>query len=350
MSPTTQPPTTQPPGRRPGAPAAPPGPALTAVQAVLSEHLPPGPVRLTVVATSRDENPKAVVMATPAGQPGPTLAVKVAMTGGASYSVRAEAAALERLAGLDPGRVGGTVPRCLALHDTSSGTLLVTTVSPGRPLSVQYHRWRHTGRRRLVEADFRVADVWLSRLHGLAVPAAPEPPYADAIAARWPGDEVGEAAAAACRSARERLGSLDSAHVAHGDYWCGNILHSGGHVTGVVDWEHTGFGVAPVWDRVRFALAYTLYLDRHTRPDAPVFGHAGLRAGAWGESVRYLLRGRNWYTDCVASFIGATAGGDGPRDGLWRDALLVGLGQVAAGSDQTGFAREHARLLAEVGA
>jgi Phosphotransferase enzyme family len=306
-------------------------------------------VRLAVVAMSKDDNPKAVVMATPAGEDAPTLAVKVALTPTAAVSVRAEAAALERLASLDPTLLGDTVPRRIALHDTAAGTLLVTTVSRGRPLAVDYHRWHHTSRRRSVEADFRAADAWLASLRAVAVPAAAEPSYADELEARWPDDEVGAAAAQVCRQARERIGELDGAHVAHGDFWCGNILRSGPQVSGVVDWEHTRFGTSPLWDRVRFALAYTLYLDRHTRVGASVHGHPGLTAGAWGEPVRYLLQGRGWYTECVGAFIAATAVGDDPLQGTWRDAVLVGLGQVARGSDQADFARAHARLLAEVG-
>ena len=324
-------------------------PDLVAVDQVLREHLPPGRVRLAVVAMSKDDNPKAVVMATPAGEDVPTLAVKVALTPGAAVSVRAEAAALERLAVLDPTLLGGTVPRRVALHDTTVGTFLVTTVSPGRPLAVDYHRWHHTGRRDRVEADFRAADVWLAGLGGIAVPATAEASCADELEARWPGDAIGAAAAQVCRRARERLGELESAHVAHGDFWCGNILRSGTQVSGVVDWEHTRFGTSPLWDRVRFALAYTLYLDRHTKRGATVHGHAGLTAGAWGEPVRYLLQGRGWYTECVGAFIATTAAGDQPLHGTWRDAVLVGLGQVAGGSDQADFARAHARLLAEVG-
>jgi hypothetical protein len=325
-------------------------PDLLAVSEVLREHLPAGRTRLAVVAMSKDENPKAVVMATPAGESAPTLAVKVALTPGAAVSVRAEAAALDRLAELDDALLGGTIPRRIALHDNGKiGTLLVTTVARGRPLAVDYHRWHHTSRRRSVEADFRAAQAWLARLSDIAVPARAEPRFADEVAARWPDDEVGAAAATVCRQARERLGELDATHVAHGDFWCGNILRSGPAVSGVVDWEHTRFGVSPLWDRVRFALAYTLYLDRHTTSGASVHGHPGLTAGAWGEPVRYLLGGRGWYTECVGAFIATTAAGEGPLRGSWRDAVIVGLGQVAGGSDQADFARAHARLLAEVG-
>ncbi|MEO5746188.1 MAG: hypothetical protein ABIQ53_16595, partial [Terracoccus sp.] len=53
---------------------------LTAVREVLAAHLPPGPTRLVVVAMSRDENPKAVVLAIPLGHDWPAVAAKVALT------------------------------------------------------------------------------------------------------------------------------------------------------------------------------------------------------------------------------------------------------------------------------
>ncbi|MEW1952679.1 aminoglycoside phosphotransferase family protein [Terrabacter sp. NPDC080008] len=329
--------------------AGPPGAPvdLVAVEGILRRHLGPQPARLALVAMSRDDNPKAVVVATPVGG-APALAVKAALTPGAAESVRAEAAALTRLAELDPGLVEGTVPRPIALHDTAAGTFLVTTVATGRPLSVDYHRWHHTGRRRDVRADFAAAAAWLSRLHALAVPSVPEPDTGRLLQARWAGEELGQAAADVCRGARERVGELDATHVAHGDFWFGNVLRTGRRVSGVVDWEHTVFGSSPLWDRVRFALAYTLYLDRHTAGGAPVHGHAGLRAVAWGDPVRHLLRGQGWYADLVSAFIAPGAERE-LRAVPWRAALLVGLAQVAAGSDEPEFARAHALLLTEVG-
>ena len=323
-------------------------PDLALVDEVLRRHLGRGDLRLAVVAMSRDDNPKAVVVATPAGARTPVLAVKVGLTPGAAQSVRTEAAVLERMCELDPGLVSGTVPRLVALHETPPCTMLVTTVSRGRPLSVDYHRWHHSGRPRAVDADFALASAWLSRLHRLVVPPAPEPDVADGLTARWPDDVVAEAAAQACRRARERIGELDARHVSHGDFWCGNVLRSAGRVTGVVDWEHARLGSAPLWDRVRFALAYTLYLDRHTAPGARVHGHGTLRAGAWGDPVRHLLAGEGWYAARVGEFL-APALGPGHSTTAWRDALLVGIGQVAAGSDQSAFARDHVLLLAETG-
>lgn len=326
----------------------PAAPDLVAVLDALRQHVGGRELRLAVVAMSRDDNPKAVVIAAPAGGTGPVLAAKVALTPGAAGAVRAEAAALRRLARLDPGLVGGTVPQVLAVHESPAGPLLVTTVSRGRPMAVDYHRWRHTGRRRGVASDFSAAEEWLSRLHEIEAPPAPQPDWAELLLRRWPHDGLGEAASQTCRQARDRLGELDAGHVAHGDFWCGNILRSHGHVTGVVDWEHTRFGSAPLWDRVRFALAYTLYLDRHTAPGAPVHGHPGLTAGAWGDPLRYLLRRGGWYADRVAHFITSGSGPSIPA-GRWRDAVLVGLGEVAATSDQPDFAREHALLLVEAG-
>jgi aminoglycoside phosphotransferase (APT) family kinase protein len=331
--------------RLPGASGS---PNLVAVEDVLRQHLGARAVRLALVAMSRDDNPKAVVMATEPGSTSPVLAVKVALTSAAAESVRAEAAALRNLAELDPGLVGGTVPRVVGLHDTMAGTLLVTTVSRGRPLSVDYHRWHHTASRRSVEADFEAAAAWLRELQVVEVAPVPEPDWASLVRDRWPDDGLGEEASRVCRVARDRLGELDAGHVTHGDFWCGNILRSGSRVTGVVDWEHTRFGSDPVWDRVRFALAYTLYLDRHARPGAPVHGHAGLRAGAWGDPLRHLLRGQGWYADLVAAFL-TTGCGAGAASATWRDVLVVGLGQMATTADQQDFARAHALLLAEVG-
>ncbi|MDN5766149.1 MAG: aminoglycoside phosphotransferase family protein [Humibacillus sp.] len=322
---------------------------LAGVREVLAMHLPVGPARLVVVAMSRDENPKAVVLAIPYGHDTPAVAAKVALTPTAAEAVRAEAAALNQLAALDPGRVGGTVPRCLGLHDTPAATVLVTTVAVGRPMTVGYHSWRHTGRQRLVTADFAAADQWLGRLSSITVPAGAESDLGERIAARWPHDDVAQLAAEACRRARRQVGPLRSGGVAHGDFWCGNLLSSKGAVSGVIDWEHARFGQPGLWDRVRFALAYTLYLDRHHRAGTPVLGHPGLTAGTWGEPVRHLLRSSGWYSGVVASFIGSSSGAPNGTPGWWRSALLVGLGEIAALSDHDEFAREHAHLLAEVG-
>ncbi|MEP7331398.1 MAG: aminoglycoside phosphotransferase family protein [Terracoccus sp.] len=322
---------------------------LTAVREVLAAHLPPGPTRLVVVAMSRDENPKAVVLAIPPGHGRPAVAAKVALTPTAADAVRAEAEALDRLAALDPGRVGGTVPRLIAIHDTPTATVLVTSVASGRPMTVGYHSWRHTARRQLVMADFTTAGEWLARLHSITVPAGPDRDLARRVAARWPNDDVAQRAAEVCRHAREQVGPLRSGGVTHGDFWCGNLLSSKGRISGVIDWEHARFGEAGLWDRVRFALAYTLYLDRHHRAGTPVLGHPGLMAGTWGEPVRHLLRSASWYSSVVASFIESPSGQPNRTPGWWRSALLVGLGEIAALSDHDEFAREHAHLLAEVG-
>ncbi len=323
---------------------------LSGVREALERHLGVGTARVVIVAMSRDANPKAVVLAFPRGEMRPALAAKVAPTLGAADAVRAEARALGRLAALDPTRLGGTVPQCLGLHDTGSATVMVTTVACGRPMSVGYHSWRHTSLPRLVAADFRAAGAWLDRLHSIPLPAGSPPSHADPIAARWPDEDLGERAAAAYRRAREQVGPLRDDQVTHGDFWCGNLLGSRGHVTGVIDWEHARFGGDGVSDRVRFALAYTLYLDRHTRSGRTVRGHRGLTAGRWGEPVRHLLRSTGWYARLVSSFIeGSEIARQAQSPGWSRAALLVGLGEIAALSDHDDFARQHALLLAEVG-
>jgi len=159
---------------------------------------------------------------------------------------------------------------------------------------------------------------------------------------------VAECAAAATQSIETEFEDADLCGIVHGDFWCGNILQTAGVVSGVVDWEHAVVGGDPVRDRVRFALSYSLYLDRHTRAGSPVHGHAGLRAGPWGAGVRYALRGRGWYPELVAGFVGDGLVATGRSRELWREAMLTGLAEIAVRSDHGGFARQRLELLGEL--
>lgn len=322
------------------------------VQEVVRDHLCGVRTRVAVIAMSRDENPKATVMVFPDRSAFPALAVKVALTPGAAASVLAEADALRRIERLDPSMVGGTVPRRLQLRQQSGHTVLVSTARPGTPMSIDYHHWRHTGDPQCVEADFRSAGAWLRQLSHLRVPPAPlggpEADWAARILARWPGDPTARAVVAASATRSARLGTDSLGHVVHGDFWCGNVLRRAGATSGVVDWEHASFGGDPIRDRVRFALSYSLYLDRHTRAGAPVRGHPGLTAGAWGDPLRYAVRGQGWYVELVARFVGAGLSATQRSPRLWRDALVMGLVEIAAVSDHEGFARQHLDLAAEL--
>ena len=288
-------------------------PDLGAVEDVLRQHLGDGTVRLAVVAMSRDDHPKAVVMATPSGATTPVLRGQASPDRGAAGSVRAEAAALEQLGSSTPVSSAGRSPACSPC------------TRPRRARSSS-RRSRRVGRSRstTTAGTTRVVAVTCGPTStqqpggspGCTASRSPPQPEADGAAAlesRWP-DEVGMAAAQVCRSARARVGDLDTGHVTHGDFWCGNILRTGRRVTGVVDWEHAR-RCAPLWDRVRFALAYTLYLDRHTPSGARVHGHAGLRAGAWGDPVRHCW-GRGMVSAGVADFIARRARARPEHDGV----------------------------------
>jgi hypothetical protein len=318
----------------------------------IREILGPRQVRLVVLAMSKDENPKVTVLAFPGHAPAPALVVKVATSPGATAAVLAEANALRRLEHADPGRVGGTVPACLDIRVLSGLGVLTTSACPGIPLATRYHQRLHTASEARVRADFAAAAGWLGELARVTEEGTRQPENLPAlIRVRWPGDLLAGRVAAGVAQHLARLGPADtgtSAGIVHGDFWCGNILCRAGTVTGVVDWEHSAHDSDPLRDRTRFALSYTLYLDRHTVPGHVVAGHSGLVAGPWGEPVRYLLRGTGWFTETVARFVGEGLVATGRPAGLWREALLVGLGEIAALSDHAGFARQHLELAGEV--
>lgn len=320
----------------------------TLVRDIVHDHLPGRLTRTVVIAMSRDANPKATVMVFVDGAPSPLLALKVGLTEGACRSVDAEARALRALAAVDPTMVHHTAPRVLELREAAQGTALVMIACPGVSMAVDYHRWRHSGRPDRVRDDFARADRWLVQLCRRSVPPGVPLRWADGLRARFGSTGVAEGAAAAVHSIEGKLERPDLGAVVHGDFWCGNILHTAGVVSGVVDWEHGVVGGDPVRDRVRFALSYSLYLDRHTRAGSPVRGHAGLRAGRWGAGTRYALLGRGWYPDLVAGFVGDGLEATGRCRDLWRPAMLAGLGEIAVRSDHDGFARQHLELLGEL--
>jgi aminoglycoside phosphotransferase len=374
------------PGNGPGlGPGLGPG-AGDLLRTTLRDHLGTESPRLVVLAMSRDENPKATILAFGPGQRTPRLVVKVAMTAGAVAAVRAEATALHAVAALDPGLVGGTVPRLVDVRLGGSDAVLVTEALAGVPMSVDYHRWRHTARPEVVRRDVESAVGWLRELGRVAAPgdafmdassdasldapsdapeavggarqalAAAEPadPGAPAVPAllrrRWPRDEAALGVAGVLSDLEPvlRLPEGEQCAVVHGDFWCGNVLRSGGHVTGVVDWEHAQVGGDPLRDLARFVLSYSLYLDRHTRPGRPVEGHPGLVAGPWGEPLRYVARGDGWFPALVAEVVAHGLGATGRDPGRWREVLGAGTAEIAALSDHAEFAHQHLLLAAEL--
>ena len=325
------------------------GPALgTLVRDIIHDHVPGRQTRAVVVAMSKDANPKATVMVFVDGASSPLLALKVGLTEGACRSVDAEARALLALAAVDPTMVHHTAPRCLELREAPMGTALVMTARTGVPMAVDYHRWRHNGLPDLVGRDFARADRWLRLLASRTGPPAVPIRWTDGIRARFGSGLVAERAATATESIESELTRPGLCAVVHGDFWFGNILHTAGEVSGVIDWENAVVGGDPIRDRARFALSYSLYLDRHTRAGLPVHGHAGLRAGPWGAGIRYAVQAQGWYPELVAGFLGDGLEATGRSRELWRTAMLTGLAEIAVRSDHDDFARRHLDLLGEL--
>lgn len=319
-----------------------------AIRSLAADHLCGRGFRVVVLAMSKDDNPKALVLVFADGEDRPSLAIKVGLTAGASAVVMSEAQFLSTVAQVDPGRVNGTIPRVVEVREVGSTALLAMTAHPGIPLSVDYHRWGHTSRAECVAEDFRMAAGWLNEVAALPVVPVLAANWADKLRRRWAHHSGCAAASSVTEALEQRLLIQRAPGLMHGDYWCGNVLRAEGRISGVVDWEHALLGGDPLRDRVRFALAYSLYLDRHTPSGTPVRGHPGLVANTWGDGIRYVLGGQGWYSAHVREFVGEGLAATGRSAESWRDALLLGLSEIAVLSDQKDFARRHLELLAEL--
>jgi hypothetical protein len=115
-----------------------------------------------------------------------------------------------------------------------------------------------------------------------------------------------------------------------------------------VDWEAGCPSGSPLRDLARFALSYSLYLDRHARPGHRVHGHRGLRRTGFAPGVSFALLGSGWLPQETRTFLA-----DGlewlalPRS-LWYDVALCGIGEVAATANDDDFGVGHLELLASL--
>jgi hypothetical protein len=302
-----------------------------------------------VVAASRDPNAKITTLLLRDGDKRPALAVKAPTSEAAARVVRAEAELLLGLRKVLPPDLLATVPRVVRPVDTVNGVMATTAVA-GTPMQVAYHRWHHVSRPSSVARDFTAVDAWLERLHAatadgrapldLAARLAPE------LRRRFGHDAELPAALAVLATVHERLADRSSpSTVVHGDFWHGNVLTDRGAVVGVIDWEAGTLRGDPVRDVARFALAYALYLDRHTRPGAVVRRHPGVVAGDWGAGVRSVLTGGGWFARLVHGFVAGRLDALGIGGDVWREVLLVALAEAAATADDRDFARRHLVLL-----
>lgn len=323
---------------------APPGPAALA-RAVAARVGEPD-LRSLLLLTSRDPNAKVTVLLFRPGDRRPAYTLKLPTTGPAETATRREQHLLHDLRRADLGPLAATLPRPLAEVDAQGRRALLMTAVGGSPMFTAYHRWRHTASQSAVRADFDAAGCWLADFQRRTAGPPGPPDRGRATLAvlrrRFPEETAALARLEHVQAVLARAVAPSTA--VHGDFWAGNLLVSGGRVTGVVDWEAGSTSGDPVGDLVRFALSYALYLDRHTRPSGSVPGHPGLRAGRWGAGVEYAITGEGWFPDLFRAFVRRGLVRLGIPPALWRPAVLAGLAEVAATADHEGFARSHLEL------
>jgi hypothetical protein len=315
-----------------------------------SDHLLSSPGVL--IAASRDPDAKLTFLTTP-GRGREALVVKVPTTPAAARAVENEARLLVGLRRLQLGDLAPKLPRYVGTVEVDGLRALVATRLPATPMSVSYHRWLHTAVPRRVRRDFAMAGAFLAALQD----RTSGPPEAlvwpsrviEGVQGRWDGHASLPRAISVLEGARQRLEAHRLPQVAvHGDYWFGNLLASGESVTGVVDWEAGQLDGCPLADLARFALSYSLYLDRHTRVGSAVRGHRGLRRDGFGAGVRYALCGSTWYARVVRDYLTCGLRRLGLPASLWYDVAVIGLGDIAQSANEDEFGKGHLELLASL--
>ncbi len=320
---------------------------------ILSAHPEPARTDRLVLCGSKDPDAKVTVLMLDGAHT--VGAAKVATTAGARQAVIREVAVLRYLPGLLPESLMATIPTVVGTTTEFGAAAPVLSALPGLPMSVEYHSRGHLRTPAAVDADFAAVEDWLSRLQNTST--GPERPVVDVDAlnrrlqVRFDGEQVLTEALPALERMDRDLGDHRSPSVVvHGDLWFGNVLvdRPGGRVTGVVDWEEGQVAGSPMADLARFPITYALYLDRHTRPNARVRGHRGLRRGLWGGGVTYAVNGNSWFSRRFRRSLVDGLGRLGLPGSAWRSAVLFGLADAAATANHHGFAHRHLRLLADL--
>jgi len=306
-------------------------------------------LRSVVIGPSKDPNAKITVLLVSPQDGNAVLAVKAPTTDAAARSVECEADLLVELSKLQLPALAGTIPRVVDTVDFNGRQGIVTNALPGTGMTTTYLRWRHTASAGRVARDFEAVARWLGEFQAAtATRAAPlelDGGVQSRLRVRFAGDEQLDDDLGRLEELYARLRQQSVPRTAvHGDLWFGNILLDRGEITGVVDWEGGAVSGEPVRDLVRFALAYSLYLDRRTKHGCSVAGHPGLRADRWGAGVEYALAGSGWYPELVREFLGGGLARLGASPSAWRDALVAGVAEIAALTDDDEFARRHLEL------
>jgi aminoglycoside phosphotransferase len=304
-------------------------------------------LRTLVIGASRDPNAKVTVLLVSPATGEPQAAIKAPTTDLAAAAVEAERRVLVELERLELGDAGKAVPRVLDTVDYGGRAALVTTAVRGAPMFPRYLGWLHTARRSRVEADFRVVDRWLAEFQRRTAQDAPAPAtdVGARLLERFAGEDGLDGVTDWVNDAQEHLRrDAVAASALHGDLWLGNILAAGGRVSGVVDWEAGAPAGDPRRDVVRFANVYALYLDHATFARGRVAGHRGLRSDSFGAGLAFALSGHGWFPELFRSFVERALERVGCPAANWRRAALLGIAEVAASTDEPGFARSHFEL------
>lgn len=302
-----------------------------------------------VLGTSKDPNAKLTVVLLSARSGRPEVAVKAPTSDAAVRAVEHEAAVLRAVRSLELGDLEATIPRIRDFVDFDGRPAVVMSVVHGVPMTTAYMRGRHTARPARVAADFAAVGDWLERFHvatasGRSIALDMDGGVRRRLRERFP-DEPLDGPLAYLSEIHAGLAEQSVPETAvHGDLWMGNVLTSGGRVSGVVDWEAAATRGPPVRDLARFAYMYALYLDRRTRPGRRVHGHAGLRAGSWGAGVRYALDGSGWFPDLFRGFLQDGLTRLGAASSSWRGVALAAIAEVAARTDDRAFAHCNLEL------
>jgi Phosphotransferase enzyme family len=294
-------------------------------------------LRSVVLGVSKDPNAKVTVLLVSEQSGVPVMAVKVPTTPVAAAAVEAEAAALIDLHTRYPDVALEVIPRVVRRVELNGLRGVVMTAVPGTPMTREYVRGRRCGRRR-VRRHLEAVAVWLASFQS-ATAVGPagidmDAGVASRLRARFDGDErlPEDLARLAAIHARLRTESVPRT-VVHGDLWWGNVLVGRGRVTGVVDWEGACPCGEPVRDLARFAIMYALYL-----------GTGGKGSPVWGAGVEFAMNGSGWFPELFQDFLGVGLRRLGASPDLWRDAVLAGLAEVAARTDDPAFGRSHLEL------
>jgi hypothetical protein len=296
----------------------------------LADHpdlLPNGPVDIagTIVAGIDREASAKVTFLLFDRRGEPSIAAKVARRPSADRSLSIEYAVLSQLSGRDSSIVRTSVPRPIALTRIRGRLAMLATALPGGPMTARYYTPGHTSDPVAVAEDFLAASSWLRRFQGETRTGSIR--LDEQAAEAWVGgafqrlaEEPGWRAiesgvrAVALERARRLRGIEIPVSAVHGDYWMGNLLMSGGDITGAIDWELGRSSGLPFADVYKFPTSYAFYLDRVNRslrgdvrghPERSEFERRWSRYGDWPNlaGFAYGYYGRGWFPEQVRRFV-----------------------------------------------